>query len=129
MTYQDFAAAWPARDGALADRINAMRKYVASTTLGDPGWSNAEVLNDAIPEVRRLKEAGHWDLRHLRQRAPCARPHGGGPRGRIQASIAPIVVGKGAQVFEPGTRQTTLRLTDSRTFATGLVVRTYVVER
>jgi len=35
-TYESFAAVWPTRSGdSVSDRINAMKKYVASTTIRD----------------------------------------------------------------------------------------------
>lgn len=33
VTYQGFAAAWPARSGEFADKMNSMPKFVASTSL------------------------------------------------------------------------------------------------
>ena len=33
-TYEIFAAHWPYDEGPIADRLNGIRKYVVSTTLG-----------------------------------------------------------------------------------------------
>jgi dihydrofolate reductase len=55
-TYDVYAEVWPDRDGDYADRINAVTKYVASSTLQAPKWANTTVLNGrAIP--RSLAEA------------------------------------------------------------------------
>jgi dihydrofolate reductase len=55
-TYEVYAGAWPGRDSEYAERINAIPKYVASTTLTDPKWDNTEVLaGNLTDEVRRLK--------------------------------------------------------------------------
>jgi hypothetical protein len=35
-SYEWFAARWPSRTGALADRLNSLPKYVVSSTLEDP---------------------------------------------------------------------------------------------
>jgi len=43
-TYEGFADAWPSRDGEFADRFNSMPKYVVSSTLKDPEWTNTTVL-------------------------------------------------------------------------------------
>ena len=43
-TYEGFAAAWPSRDGEFADKFNTMPKYVVSSTLKDPEWTNTTVL-------------------------------------------------------------------------------------
>jgi dihydrofolate reductase len=58
-TYDGFSEAWSARAGVddFADRINAMTKYVASTTLTEPKWNNTTVLDgDLVEQVRKLKE-------------------------------------------------------------------------
>ena len=56
MTYESFAAAWPARDGEFADKMNAMPKHVVSSSLADPpGWENSRVLRgDLRAGVARL---------------------------------------------------------------------------
>lgn len=55
-TYEVYAGAWPGRDGPYPDRINAMPKYVASTTLRDPDWANTTVLaGDLLEEVAELR--------------------------------------------------------------------------
>lgn len=54
-TYDVFAPVWPTRSGdAFSDRINSMRKVVASTTLTDPTWTNTEVVAGGL--AGRLKE-------------------------------------------------------------------------
>jgi dihydrofolate reductase len=44
-TYEGFADAWPQRDGEFADKFNNMTKYVVSSTLTDPEWSNSIVVD------------------------------------------------------------------------------------
>ena len=59
-TYEAFAPAWSAKSGDTAsDRINAMEKLVASTTLGNPTWNNTTVIRDGLTEeIARRKESG-----------------------------------------------------------------------
>lgn len=63
-TYEGFAAAWPARSGdSYSERINAIRKYVASTTLRHPEWNNTTVIdNDLVGELRKLKQQPGKDI-------------------------------------------------------------------
>ena len=52
VTYEGFAAAWPSREGDFADKFNTMPKYVVSSTLTDPEWSNTRLVTlDEIPEL------------------------------------------------------------------------------
>ena len=43
-SYEWFAARWPSRRGELADRLNSLPKYVVSSSLRAPEWSNTTVL-------------------------------------------------------------------------------------
>ena len=56
VTYEGFAAAWPERGGDFADKMNSMRKVVASTTLEDPEWENTTVIKDVPRDVAALKD-------------------------------------------------------------------------
>src|SRR5918996_5505371 len=44
-TFEGFADAWPSREGEFADKFNAMPKYVVSSTLKDPAWTNTTVVD------------------------------------------------------------------------------------
>ncbi len=62
-TYEAYAGAWPGRSGEIADRINAMTKYVASSTLREPKWANTTVLaGDLVDAVGELKAAPGQDI-------------------------------------------------------------------
>src|SRR6266851_8947815 len=57
-----FAARWLSRSGAWADRLNSLPKYVVSSTLEEPKWSNSTVFKgavlkgDVVTEVSKLKQ-------------------------------------------------------------------------
>src|SRR3954449_9011841 len=63
VTYEGFAAAWPSREGEFADKFNSMPKYVVSSTLKDPAWTNSTVISgDLEHEVRQLREQHDRDV-------------------------------------------------------------------
>ncbi|MGH2823258.1 MAG: dihydrofolate reductase family protein, partial [Thermoleophilaceae bacterium] len=51
VTYEGFADAWPSREGEFADKFNSMPKYVVSSTLGDPEWSNSTLLEGDLGDA------------------------------------------------------------------------------
>src|SRR5262249_26446611 len=58
-----FATRWSDRTGEWADRLNSLPKYVASSTLQVPRWSNARVLKgDVVAEVQHLKQQVDGDI-------------------------------------------------------------------
>ena len=63
VTYEGFAAAWPSREGEFADKFNGMRKYVVSSTLSDPDWSNTVVIgDDVVGEVAKIRAEPGGDV-------------------------------------------------------------------
>jgi hypothetical protein len=62
-SYEGFAAAWPERDGEFADKYNTMPKYVVSSTLRDPEWTNSTVLSgDVVNEITKLTQEQDGDI-------------------------------------------------------------------
>jgi dihydrofolate reductase len=57
VTYERFAAVWPSQEGEFADKFNTMPKYVVSSTLQNPEWTNSTVLDgDVVDEVAKLRQ-------------------------------------------------------------------------
>jgi dihydrofolate reductase len=128
ITYEGFAAAWPSRAGDdFADRMNGLPKYVVSTTLEEPlEWNNSTLIKGNVAEeVSRLKQqpgqdilvAGSADLVNTLM------PHGLIDECRLV--IHPIVVGNGKRLFRDESDTTILRLVETKTFGSGVVVLTY----
>ena len=121
-TYEGFAAAWPTMkdERGFADRMNGMPKYVVSSTLTDPSWTNTTVIAaDAIEElpVENLLVAGSAQLvGELFKR---------GVVDELRLLVHPIVLGSGNQLFQDGLPTTTLVLEDEQTFTSGVLALTY----
>src|SRR3954462_10147185 len=63
VTYEGFAAAWPEREGEFADKFNNMPKYVVSSSVQDPAWTNTTVLDGDLAEaVTKLKQTDDGDI-------------------------------------------------------------------
>src|SRR3954467_15147914 len=58
-TYEGFADAWPSRDGEFADKFNSMPKYVVSSTLENPEWTNSTVVGGDLAEAVAQIRAQH----------------------------------------------------------------------
>ena len=126
VTYEGFAAAWPERGGEFADKMNSMPKHVASTTLKDLEWENSSLIEGDVPEgVAKLKEqdggpilvAGSRTLVHTLMERDLI--------DELRLMIFPVAVGSGARVFPETKEKTALKLADSRSFPSGVVVHTY----
>jgi dihydrofolate reductase len=130
-TYEGFAAAWPSMEeveGDYAVKMNAMPKYVVSSTIENPEWNNTRVITgDVAEEVARLKDEIDGDIlvAGSGQLAQTLLDEGVVDEWRLM--IFPIVVGQGKHLFGEQTHMRQLKLTDHKTIGPdGIIVLTYV---
>jgi len=128
-TYEDFASFWPNQpeDNPFAAVLNDRRKYVASRTLEEPlEWSNSTLLEgDAAEAVARLKEQSDEDLAVLGSGELVQSLMRHGLVDEFVLTIHPLVLGSGRHLFADGGAFAALRLVDSVTTTTGVVIATY----
>jgi dihydrofolate reductase len=124
VTYEGFAGAWPERSGPFADKMNGMTKYVVSTTLEDPIWDNTTVLRD-VKEVAGLKEQDGGPILVAGSRTLVHALMEHGLLDEVRLMIFPVVLGSGARLFPETPEKTPLKLADTRTFESGVVVQSY----
>jgi dihydrofolate reductase len=128
VTYEAFAAAWPAMEGMgeFGEKMNNMPKYVFSSTLESASWTNSKVLRgDLAEEVTKLK--GEVDGVILV--AGSARLVQGllqhGLVDELRLMVFPMLLGSGKRLFADDTDKTTLRLADSKIVGDGVAILTY----
>jgi dihydrofolate reductase len=124
-TYQYFAPAFSSASGPYLERINAMRKYVFSSTLTAADWNNTTIIpGDPVASVRELKEQGdgHLVIYGYGQLAQTLLEHG--LVDRLNFVINPVMVGSGTTLFRPGKR-TNLRLVAVTERRNGAVTLSY----
>ena len=126
-TYEFLASRWPSRSGALADKLNAMPKYVISSTLEDPEWSNTTVLNgDMVEEVSKLKQEvdGEIIVPASIQLVRTLLEHD--LVDELRLLVYPVVLGDGERLFGETSDKKPVRLIDNRA-GDGVAFLTYEV--
>jgi dihydrofolate reductase len=121
-----FASRWLSRTGEWADKLNSMPKYVVSSTLDLPRWSNATVLKgDVASEVSKLKQAvgGEILVYASYQLARTLLEHD--LVDQLRLVVFPVVLGAGERLFGETTINKPLRLVDAKTMGEGLAFLTY----
>jgi dihydrofolate reductase len=128
-TYEVFAPVWPTRSGdPLSDQMNAMPKYVVSSTLTDPEWNNTTVIaSDPVAAIRELKEQpgkdivqyGFGPLSHALLAA--------GLLDRLVLWIHPFLIGRGGpeDLLYRDSELTTFELVDVTQLKSQIVVLSY----
>jgi dihydrofolate reductase len=127
-TYTDFANVWPQRpESPYSAVLDNAQKYVVSTTLSEPlPWRNSTLLK-GVDDVAALKREPGPDLGVM----------GSGRLIRTLAReslideyilmIYPLVLGSGLRLFSEEQPEAALRLRDSVTTSTGVIIATYSV--
>ena len=121
-----FASRWATRSGAWADKLNSLPKYVVSSTLEAPRWSNATVLKgDVADEVSKLKQQidGEILVYASYQLARTLIEHD--LVDELRLVVFPVVLGQGERLFGETSDKKPLRLLETRTIGDGLVFLTY----
>lgn len=125
VTYEGFAAAWPSREGEFADKFNSMPKYVVSSTLEQPDWSNTTVLKgDLAEEVVRLRAAHERDVVVHGSATLVQALVDGDLVDELRLMVFPVVLGSGKRLFGTSAKKP-LRLVDSRVVGDGVAILVY----
>ncbi len=126
MVYEGFAASWPSRRNEFADRMNGLPKYVVSTTLEEAEWNNSTIIKENVAEeVSRLKEQpgqdilmyGSADLMHTLMEHDLI--------DEYRIWVHPVVLGSGKRLVKDESETKVLRLVDTTTFSSGVVILSY----
>jgi dihydrofolate reductase len=137
VTYEGFAAAWPnmmeqyegprrAELQEYTDMMNGYPKYVVSTTLEEPlEWSNSTLIKGNVAEeVSRLKQQPGKDILVFGSGDLVNTLMQHGLIDEYRLMVFPVVVGSGKRLFD-NIETTVLRLVETKTFGSGVVVLSY----
>ncbi len=125
-----FGSRWTSRTGEWADRLNSLPKYVVSSTLEDPRWTNVTVLKGAvIDEVTRLKQDLDGDIvvyasyqlgRTLIEHDLV---------DELRLFVFPVLLGAGERLFGETSDKKAIRLVGNQTVGSGIAFVTYEIVR
>jgi dihydrofolate reductase len=126
VTYEGFAEAWPSREGEFADMFNSMPKYVVSSTLQAPEWTNSSVLEgDLVDEVKKLRERPDGDIVVHGSVQLAQALIANDLVDELRLMVFPVVLGTGKRLFgDPGEKKK-WKLADSKVVGDDVLVLTY----
>lgn len=133
-TYEALAAHWPHQtDGnPYTEKLNKVQKYVVSSTLAEPlPWVNSTLVpgaGDVPAAVTALRESIDGDIAVLGSGQLVRTLAAAGLVDRYVLLIHPLVLGTGLRLFD-GAEFGPLRLVDSVTTGTGVIIATYEASR
>ncbi|MBZ9849915.1 dihydrofolate reductase family protein [Mesorhizobium sp. CA14] len=128
VTYELFSSRWPQIQGKYMDRMNGLKKLVASRSLKEVGWNASLIEGDVTKGLAAIKAQGGGDILKYGISQLDQTLLAGGLVDEYQLSILPIRVGQGKRAFQDvDPSLVRLELTDTRRFESGIVTLTYRV--
>ena len=129
-TYESFHGAWPHREDPMADKINAMPKYVVSSTLGHSEWHDTTVISaDVERRVTELKAGDGGPILVAGSRTLARSLLDAGLVDEVNLQVFPLLLGSGDRLYPESPDPRTLHLVSSRALDTGVLLATYAVSR
>lgn len=131
VTYQEWAGYWPtSTDEPFATFVNTIPKYVVSTTLDKLEWQNSTLIKgDLAGAIADLKQQPGGTIGISGSLTLVQSLLQAGLLDELVLMIHPVVVGKGKRLFTDGNALKRLKLVDSKTSGTGVVIATYRPDR
>jgi dihydrofolate reductase len=126
-SYEEMLGYWNTQDSPFRDMLNNAPKYVASRTLREPlPWSNSTLLQgDVAAAVAQLKGRTDADLTVMGSGELIETLMRHNLIDEYLLLIHPLVLGTGRRLFTDGGPSASLRLVDSKTSTTGVLITTY----
>lgn len=129
VTYEGMATYWPSPEArqdnpAVAARMNAMPKFVVSSTLARTDWDGSTLLRD-LEGMKTLKAASGGDLLVMGSPSLTANLAHLGLLDELRILVNPVALGRGKSLFVSMHDRLRFQLLDTRAFASGNVLLTY----
>jgi len=133
-TYEGFAAAWPERAGTddFADQMNAIKKYVVSSTLTDPSWTNTTVISgDVVAQVKEIKEEPGLNILQYGYGSVSQLLLDNGLLDELRIWLHPVLSGKAkpTELLYRDAKQSRFELIDTDAHSTGMIILSYAPVR
>lgn len=129
VTFESFRGYWPKQTDdttGITERLNSISKYVVSSTVQDPGWQNTTVLRGPLEEeVRALKAQPGNEIGVTGSISVVHSLIAAGLVDEYRLFVYPVVLGRGARLFEDATGVPKLKLVDCHPFRSGVVLTSY----
>jgi dihydrofolate reductase len=129
-TFEDFRSYWPNQSDdqtGITDYLNGVHKYVVSTTMTDPTWTNSTVIaeKDPVPRIRELKTAAGKDIVLTGSISLAHTVIAAGLVDEYRLFVYPAVQGRGRRLFPDGVTMSAALVEPPKWFPSGIALLKY----
>jgi dihydrofolate reductase len=129
VTFEQMRGYWPQQSDdttGISDYLNNVSKYVVSHTLREPEWEHTTILRGPLEkDVETLKAEPGADIVTTGSMILVHELLGAGLVDELRLFVYPVVLGRGGRLFDEASRNTPLRLVETRSFRSGIVLLRY----
>jgi dihydrofolate reductase len=130
VTYKMMASYWPTsmaieNNSVVANGMNDAEKIVFSKSLKKADWKNTRIVKNAEAEIRKMKKEKGNDMTILGSGSIITQLAQAGLIDEFQLMVDPIALGSGTPLFKNIDHPLNLRLTNAKTFKSGVVLLCY----
>lgn len=131
-TYEMMANYWPTplafqNDPTVAEGMNKADKFVISTTLKNASWENTNIISgNVVNEIKQLKKLPGNDITLLGSGSILTLLAEHGLIDQFQIMLDPVAIGSGTPIFHEIKKPLNLKLTNLKTFKSGIVLLSYI---
>jgi dihydrofolate reductase len=131
ITYELMASFWPTEyaiqnDPLVAEGMNKAEKIVFSRTLEKVEWNNTKLIKENITdEIRKIKQLSDRNMTILGSGSIITQFAENGLIDEFQFMVDPIILGDGTSIFNGIRNSLNLKLTQTRSFKSGIILLCY----
>jgi dihydrofolate reductase len=125
VTYESLREGWSPGEGAFADKMNAMRKDVVTSTPGDLTWNAVAVEGEVVAGVRALKAGDGGPLLVIGSRTLVHVLLTNGLVDELRLLVFPVILGSGFRWYPESPEKSHMALRETRRFPNDVVLMTY----
>ncbi len=126
VTYESLREGWSAGEGVFADKMNAMRKDVVTSTPGELTWNAVAVEGDVVAGVQALKAGDGGPLLVIGSRTLVHALLTNELVDELRLVVFPVILGSGFRWYPESPQKFHMALADTRRFPNDVVQLTYV---
>ena len=128
-TYEMLAPYWSAlrnNEMGIADKLNSVSKYVASSTLKKAEWNNSTIIKESVAEeITKLKQQPGQDILIFGSATLVQSLMEADLIDEYRFLVHPLIMGSGKRFFKDGMHTTNLKLVKTKTLGLGVILLCY----
>ena len=133
VTYEHMAAYWPNakdNDEGITERMNNLEKFVFTKTMDEATWNNTKIIKEDLgEEIKKLKQQPGKDMVIFGSGTIVSELTQLRLIDEYRLIVNPVILGNGNPLFKSINERVKLKLINTKTLASGVIILYYQPEK